>query len=356
MPDSRRREPLLRRARVLVVLLAGVLAACDNGTCIFLGSPPYIVPRVKQGTSVTYPFSAYAKNDGPGGGELLPAVVNFHLDDNEAVALTFNPNPAEVPITRAGEVTITAARDALPGVYTISGMCRAKGIESGTTTADFLVEVDESVFFTLLATPASITLDPHEIGSARIDIMRDAGFTEPVTFTVSGVPTGAAVGMSTGPTTGTSVGLSFSAGTAAPGRYPITITGTSVGRVRSVTVEVEILQEVIEVDWSMTVDPMQVTIPSGGSGQVQITLSRTNFPYPVDFFVNFLPPTFGVDFDPQGTTGNSATLTISIPPLTPVGTLPFSIIAHTDEAPLPNAERVVPVVLIIGPPVQPPPQ
>jgi hypothetical protein len=101
----------------------------------------------------------------------------------------------------------------------------------------------------------------------------------------------------------------------------------------------------------MSVAPMAITIPSGGTGQVTISLSRTNFPFPVQFFVGFLPPTFPIEFQPEITLGNSSVLTITVPPLTPVGVMPFEILAFADNAAVPLNERRVSVILTIGPPV-----
>src|SRR6185436_7222096 len=80
--------------------------------------------------------------------------------------------------------------------------------------------------FSLSASPTSVSAAQGTNGTTTITVNPQNGFNSAVTLGVSGVPTGANGTFGTNPTTGSSV-LTLNAGTAAPGTYSLTVTGTS---------------------------------------------------------------------------------------------------------------------------------
>ena len=336
-PGSRIRSG--RFTTVFAACATLLLSACESGTCIFLGSPPYTVPRLAQGWTAQFPFSVVAKSDGLAGGEILPAIIDFRVPAEADGDLTVTPNPLEVSPTQSGVATFRASRSLAPGLYSVEGQCRARGIDSDGSSAVFQVRVDAASFFSLVVSPTSMRVQPGTITSASVDIVRDAGFTDPVSFVVTGVPFGAAVGMNSGPTTGSSVGLNFAAGTAAPGNYEITIQGTADGRGRTATIAVEIVAPEVFSDYSITAIPSVVSVVPGGQVQVAISIARTNFQHAISFFVNALPAGFTTEFVPQTTTGDAILLTINVAPTTPLGTIPIVVRGLVNDASAPVNDR-----------------
>ena len=90
--------------------------------------------------------------------------------------------------------------------------------------------------FTLSA-PASLSTTAGASSSATISTAVSGGFTGTVALAVTGVPAGASSSLSpTSVAAGGSSTLTLSAGTAAPGNYPVTVTGTSGGLTHSATI------------------------------------------------------------------------------------------------------------------------
>jgi hypothetical protein len=341
-----------RFATVFAACASVLLSACESGSCIFLGSPPYIVPRLAQGWTAQFPFSVVAKSDGVSGGEILPAIIDFSIPAEAAGDLTVTPNPLEVSPTQGGVATFSASRSLAPGLYLVEGQCRPRGIDTDGNSAVFQVLVDAADFFSLVATPTSLLVMPGTITSANIGIVRDAGFTDPVSFVVTGVPSGAAVGMNAGPTTGSSVGLNFAAGTAAPGNYVITIQGTADGRVRTATIAVEIIAPPVISDYTLTATPSAVSVVPGGQVQIAISIARTNFPHAVSFFVNQLSILYASEFVPQTTLGNGTLLTINVSPAAPLGPIAIAVSGLVDDASAPVNDRQVVIQLTVVAPFE----
>lgn len=89
--------------------------------------------------------------------------------------------------------------------------------------------------FTVSA-PASLSTAAGASSSATISTASSGGFTGTVALAVSGVPAGASSSLSpVSVAAGGSSTLTLSAGTTAPGSYPVTVTGTSGGLTHSAT-------------------------------------------------------------------------------------------------------------------------
>lgn len=86
-----------------------------------------------------------------------------------------------------------------------------------------------STDFLLTSDPVVLSVCSPNSGSSTIELLQFLGFTEPVTLSAGGVPAGASSGFVPNPVVppGTSDFTVSGTGGAAPGSYPITITGTS---------------------------------------------------------------------------------------------------------------------------------
>jgi hypothetical protein len=158
---------------------------------------------------------------------------------------SFSPNPAPPlvpPATRSSTLTITTSTTTPVGnsTLTISGTGGGK-THAVTVTLSVVPPVPD---FTISASPLIRTiLTTSKSGSYGITIRPKNGFTSLVTLSDAGVPVGATSSFSvnpappstTIPATSTSK-LTIVKGTAAPGTYTITITGTSGALKHSTTV------------------------------------------------------------------------------------------------------------------------
>ena len=119
---------------------------------------------------------------------------------------------------------------------------------SGTITNDFSIS----------ANPTSLSLAQSTRGTSTIGTAATSGVAQTVALSVSGVPSGATASLSpSSVTAGGSSTLTVDAGTAAPGPYTLTVTGTEGSAIHSTTISVT------------------VTAPSAVPGAPTLTASRS---------------------------------------------------------------------------------
>jgi hypothetical protein len=137
---------------------------------------------------------------------------------------TFSPNPAS---GTSSNLTVGTSSTTPTGssLLTISG---TGGSLTRTTTATLVVNPVPTPDFSLSASPASQTVAAGSGTSYTVTITPVAGFSGAVTFSVSGLPSGAAGTFSPNPSSGPSSTLTVTTSGSTPaGSYPLTITGTS---------------------------------------------------------------------------------------------------------------------------------
>jgi hypothetical protein len=189
--------------------------------------------------------------------------------------------------------------------------------------------------FAISSSPTSVSTPPAGSGTATISTALTSGRAEPVSLSVTGLPAGASASFApTSVTTGGSSTLTIDAGTAAPGDYPLTVTGTSP--LASHTTSVDLTITPPPNDFAISADPASVTVASGASGTSTISTQVTSgSAESVDLSVSGLPSGASASFDQTPIdAGDSATLTIwtgtAAPgdyPLTVTGTAPSA--THT---------------------------
>jgi hypothetical protein len=143
-----------------------------------------------------------------------------------------------------------------PGIYTASfQVTDNEGLTSQPATRTITV-----TDFSLSATPASRTVAPGGDTTYKATVTPTNGFTGAVTFSVTGLPSGAtAVFKPASLTASGSSTLKVSTNTAvAPGSYPLTIRATSGPRVRTIMVTL-----VVNGDFTISATPASQTISPG---------------------------------------------------------------------------------------------
>src|SRR5207253_1856898 len=140
---------------------------------------------------------------------------------------TASLNPTAVTAGASSTLTLGAG-SATPGTYTITVTGAGTSATHPTTVPLTITAPPPPNDFSISANPTSLSLVQGQSGTSTISTALTSGSAETTNLTVSGTPSGASAGLSpTSVMTGGSSTLTVAAGTAAPGTYPLTITGTA---------------------------------------------------------------------------------------------------------------------------------
>lgn len=219
--------------------------------------------------------------------------------------------------------------------------------------------------FSIRVTPRDADGTAYRGGATayRVRVRWGDGVSGPVTLAVSGLP---AV------TTGTFVSKTGSGATVTPahpraslvvvvgdttppGRYTLTITGTSGSRARSTTTPLRIVRppdRYIGLD----VAPRSVTVPPGEPASYRVCLARSRVPWTVTLRIgSTLPSGSTASFDPNPIPGGCSTLAITTVASTPSGTYPFTIRGLGARYPIETSATLTIASATPPPPTAPPP-
>lgn len=175
--------------------------------------------------------------------------------------------------------------------------------------------------FFLGSSPSSRTVTPGAPATYDITISPSGGFTDEVTLSVSGLPSGANAGFSQNPSTAASM-LSITTSSSTPvGTYPLTITGVSGSLTHTTTATLIVLVP----DFTLAASPSSRTVTAGGSTTYSVTVSLVGgFTGPVDLSVSGLPAGANAGFAPNPAT-SASTLSVTTTSGTSAGTYPLII-------------------------------
>jgi hypothetical protein len=206
--------------------------------------------------------------------------------------------------------------------------------------------------FSISPTPLALSARAGDSVSVDVAVVRQNGFTEPVSFSVSGLPA-QATAVFTPSSAVTRSTLSITAGQGiAPGDYPLTITGTraSAGLVHSSNVVLTVLGN---PDFSVRLAPDTVSVHPGDSSQFNLAITPlSGFNGTVGFDVVGLPHGTVASFVPATLTG-AGSMVVNITSsslLTPVGRYPVTFIATNG-----SLAHSVQALYVVTPPEPPPP-
>jgi hypothetical protein len=269
-----------------------------------------------------------------------------------------NANPIFYSMARnqfSGGITVyhdtTSGNNSVPGVAGFSaGVGYDEATGWGSVDANSLVNFwnnNGTPDFKLAAAPASQSV--NQGGTANYTITQTAlvGYSGTVTFSVSGLPTGATPTFTPPSVTGSGTSaLAISTSATTPtGSYPLTITGTD--GVLTHTASVTLV--VTAPDFSLIATPALQTIVSGDTANYTATVGALNgYTGTVSFSVSGLPAGASPVFTPASITGSgSSALAIATTiGTTPNGTYPL-VISATDGV-LTHSANVTLVVTDFG--------
>ena len=284
--------------------------------------------------------------------------------------VTDPPNTMSIHgVYKAGDATFTAGRygdlfgmSADPsgsGTWGIAEIASGGGANHGTAVVNLLsTPASAPPDFSLMA-PQSITVSAGSASEAQISVVAANGFSDAVTFAMSGLPAGASASFT--PATvngGGSTKLTVSTTSAvAPGNYPLTVTGSSTGQDGNLSHSAALTLVVAQPAPDFTITPQSQTlgVQAGASATLEIAIAAINgFAGSVTFNVSGLPTGATTNFNPASVPGSgSTTLTVAADSSTPVGQFPLTITASgngPDGAIAHTAAVVLTVATVAGTP------
>src|SRR5439155_1555933 len=140
---------------------------------------------------------------------------------------TFSPNPA----TTSSTLTVSIMSGTPAGTYTLT-LTGTSGSLSHSTTVTLVVNSD----FSLSSSPTSRTISHGQSTTYTVTIAALNSFTGSVTFSVSGLPSGAIGTFSPNPAASSSMLTVNTSGGTPRGTYTLTVSGTGGGKTHAVTV------------------------------------------------------------------------------------------------------------------------
>src|SRR5437762_1069570 len=163
--------------------------------------------------------------------------------------------------------------------------------------------------YTLSLAPAALTIVQGATGNTTVTITR-TNFTDAVTLSLGGAPTGVTGSFNPAAPTGTSATLTVSVGaTVVPGVYNLTVNGSGSPGNRSASLTLTVSAA---PDYTLSLAPAALTIAQGATGTTTVTITRTNFTGAVTLSLGSAPTGVTGAFDPAAPTGTSSALTVSV--------------------------------------------
>jgi hypothetical protein len=296
---------------------------CADSTC----STPTTRPTISSAsTSVSYGSTFTIST--PDAANISSVV----LVRNGTVTHAFGMDQREVGMSftvGSGALTVTAPPNgniAPPGYYMLF-LLNNSGVPSVATFVQ-MTAATTSPDFSVSATPSSQTVAPATGTSYTVSVTASNGFSGTVSFSVSGLPSGATISFTPSSVSGSgSSTMAVSTLSSTPaGSYPLTITATS-GTLTH-TAQVTLVVTAVP-DFSVSATPSSQTVaPATGTSYTVSVTASNGFSGTVSFSVSGLPSGATTSFTPSSVSGSgSSTMAVSTLSSTPGGSYPLTITA-----------------------------
>jgi hypothetical protein len=260
---------------VLVALVVGSLAVYAAGKDDFsvTATPPS--QTVTQGNSTTYGVTVGKINNFQSG-------VALSVSGLPAGGTTAAFTPASVSPGGTSTLRVTVGAGTAPGTYTLTITGSGAGV-TRSTTVKLVVQAAQTAGFALSASPLTATLSQKDFGEYGITMSRSAGFSAPVTLSVTGLPEKAVATLSPAQLSGTTTGSVLRVETASStpiGEYVLSVTGSGGGITRTSTVRMSVLTK---ADFVISGNAASPRLRPGASAPLPLNISNpNNFPITVD--------------------------------------------------------------------------
>jgi len=180
--------------------------------------------------------------------------------------------------------------------------------------------------YTVAASPASQSVVQGSSTSYTVTVTPSGGFTGTVSFSVSGLPAGAAATFNptSVPGSGTSTMSVTTSSTTPTGSYPLTITGTSGTLTHTASVTLVVTAPVTP-NFSLSASPASQSVVQGASTSYTVTITPSGgFTGSVTLSASGLPAGAAASFAPNPATSTS-TMSVTTSSTTPTGSYPLTI-------------------------------
>jgi len=180
--------------------------------------------------------------------------------------------------------------------------------------------------YTVAASPASHSVVQGSSTSYTVTVTPSGGFTGTVSFSVSGLPAGAAATFNptSVPGSGTSTMSVTTSSTTPTGSYPLTIAGTSGTQTHTASVTLVVTAPVTP-NFSLSASPASQSVVQGASTSYTVTITPSGgFTGSVTLSASGLPAGAAASFAPNPATSTS-TMSVTTSSTTPTGSYPLTI-------------------------------
>ncbi|HET9184274.1 MAG TPA: protease pro-enzyme activation domain-containing protein [Candidatus Angelobacter sp.] len=287
----------------------------NNAAVTFSLSATPASQTVESGGSTSYTATIAPLNGYTG-------TVSFSVSGLPAGATaTFTPTSVTTSGSSTLDITTTAGTTPA-GSYALT-ITATDGVL--THTAGVTLVVSD---FTVSAAPSSQSANQGTTANYTITLSALDGFTNTVSFSISGLPTGATATFTPASVAGSGTStLAITTTTSTPtGSYPLTITGSDGVLTHTTSINLAVTVP----DFSLSANPASQTIVNGASASYTATIAPLNsYAGTVSFSVSGLPAGATATFSPASvTTSGSSTLTITTTSgTTPAGNYVLTITA-----------------------------
>jgi uncharacterized membrane protein len=256
-------------------------------------------------------------------------IASVVLVRNGTVTHAFGMDQIEVGLSftaGSGSLTVTAPPNgniAPPGYYMLF-LLNQSGVPS---VASFIqiTKAPPTPDFSVTPTPSSQNVSQGNSTSYTVNVTPSNGFAGSVSFSVTGLPSGATSSFTPTSVSGSgSSTLTVNASSTTPGgTYPLTITATSGSLTHTAQVNLNV------ANFSVTATPSSQNVAAGKSTSYAVNVTPSGgFTGSVSFSVAGLPSGATSGFTPSSVSGSgSSTLTVNASSSTPSGTYPLTITA-----------------------------
>lgn len=260
------------------------------------------------------PASLAIEQGGEGTSDIAITRTNFTGDVTLAgegapggMTASFDTNPVS-----GDAATLTlAVDDTVPtGTYTLTVRGTTTSLADRTVDIEVMVTAPATPDYMLGIDPDTLTVTQGSSGDVSITVTRSS-FTDAITLSAEGLPTGVTVDFSANPVAGDTSTMTVTvAGTVATGDYSFTLRGAATG-LSDKTVPVA-LTVVAAPSYSLALSPTSLSVDQSASGTVDVSLTRTNFTGSVDLSLENAPAGVTGTFDPDPATGDASVLTLAV--------------------------------------------
>jgi hypothetical protein len=235
------------------------------------------------------------------------------------VSASFSPSSA-TGNTATLTVTTTGTAAGGPLNFYVTGSASGVAIERLPLTLNVIAPSG----VVLSASTSTRTITAGQTTTFPIALTR-TNFTSAVTLAVTGFGSGVTASFSPGAPTGASSTLNITTTTSGAGNYTLTITGTASGvTILPITVQLIVLAP---TGVTLTATPAQATISQTQTATYAVTINRSNFTGAVTLAAAAVPGGATISFTPNGTTGNTATVSIATTSQTSFGSFDVQLMA-----------------------------